>query len=488
MTPSFGVAVTTLNRRELFTTTIDHIRANTPTGTPIIVVDDGSDHPVPPIDGVTLIRHATPRGIARSKNACIATLMDAGVDHLFMFDDDAYPTEPGWEQAYIGSGEQHLSLQLRWRERCRRCRTVTMHNYNTVRGFPTCNVCQPAQAVFEDDRIHAVQWGSGVMMYFTRACIDRIGGFRTEYGRYGIEHWDIATRACNAGLIRYPFMDVLNPKIHAVDAHSRGPRSSVPAPQRAELLARNWELFDTHYKNATDFVPYLEPPVTERVTVCIPRRDTPDRFDAHQRCEQWWNDHGFTVVNADSTPGEPFSCSQARNNAARQAGTNIIVLADADTIPDSVDQISAAVDLLTAGADMVYPFTRFVHIDKLWALKPGDEYKKAPIQQSYANSPGGIFVLHADTLWRYGGFDERFRPGVTASGACFGYDDTSFKLVAETLGTVKRVTGTAWSFNHATTTAGKPDRDFSTTNPNLARHKLYLYAAGKPDVMAELIR
>lgn len=486
---TFGVAVTTLNRRPLFTDTIGHILNTCPPGTPIVVIDDGSDTPVPAIPGVTVIRNPTPHGIARAKNQCLTALMDAGVDHLFLFDDDAHPTGKGWEAGYINSGEHHLSLQLRWVERCRTCHADTMHNYNTVRGFPTCTVCHPEQVVYQDDTMHAVEWGSGVMLYFTRHCIDTIGGFRTDYGRYGIEHWDIATRAANAGLIRHPFTDIVNPKIYAVDAHSRGPRSCVPQNIRAEHLARNWELFQTRFKDSKDFVEYREPKAQDIATVCMPRRDTPDRVDAHNRCHQFWTEHGFTVLSADSDPTQPFSCSEARNNAAAKAGTDIVILADADTIPDSIDQITAAIDMiLTNHADVVWPFSEYVHIDKQWALKTGDEFKAAPIQQRYANSPGGMIVLRKDTLFDFGGFDERFARGVTESGSCFGYDDTSFRLVAETLGVVKRVPGICWSFNHATDARGKPDRDFGVTNPNWARFKLYELAAGKPELMAELVK
>lgn len=31
----------------------------------------------------------------------------------------------------------------------------------------------------------------------------------------------------------------------------------------------------------------------------------------------WWLDNGFAVIDADSDPGKPFLCNQARNNAVR---------------------------------------------------------------------------------------------------------------------------------------------------------------------------
>ena len=131
-------------------------------------------------------------------------------------------------------------------------------------------------------------------------------------------------------------------------------------------------------------------------------------------------------------------------------------------------------------ADLVYPYTVFCHIPMEWATK--DDYTEAPIQRQYVDSPGAVFVIRKDTLQRFGGFDERFVPGA------LGYDDTAFRHVASTLGTVARVPGVAWSFNHATDEHGLPDRDFSENNPNWPLYQLYAFAAGKPAIMRALIQ
>lgn len=182
----------------------------------------------------------------------------------------------------------------------------------------------------------------------------------------------------------------------------------------------------------------------------------------------------------------PFNCAASRNIAVAAADTEVVVVADADTVPDSIGQVDAAVELVVDGvADLVYPFTEFRHIDKRWALEPA--YWRAPAQRRYPDSPGGIFVLTKRTLRRFGGFDERFAAGLSANGSCFGFDDTAFRIVAETLGVVRRVPGIAWSFNHATDPRGAPARDFGRTNPNRARWIQYRAAAGNPAAIAELI-
>lgn len=47
-------------------------------------------------------------GIARHKNKCLELLADAGCEHLFLFDDDAYPLVEDWWRPYVDSPEPHL--------------------------------------------------------------------------------------------------------------------------------------------------------------------------------------------------------------------------------------------------------------------------------------------------------------------------------------------------------------------------------------------
>ena len=53
---------------------------------------------------------------------------------------------------------------------------------------------------------------------------------------------------------------------------------------------------------------------------------------------------GFPVIEADSDPDKPFSVAQARNNAVRRAhGADVIIVADADVVPD-IGSVHAALD------------------------------------------------------------------------------------------------------------------------------------------------
>lgn len=475
MKPTFGVAITTLNRRQQAVQTINEWKRYTPSDVPIFVVDDGSDVPFPDADH----RNSTPQGVAAAKNASIALLMDAGCEYLFLADDDCHPDSDRWWELYIQSGYPHLLHQPREQRICQLCHTPQTHIYNTLKGCFDCTNCSTAvRPAWEDDAFFAPQWAAGVLYYMTRDTIDKVGGLRTEFGRWSSETWEYSYRIRNVLKTPYPFIAPKVDSIHAVDAYTTGKRSSVSQQIRNEHSERNWKLF-LRYRGSTDFVPYRTEPDLN-ATVCFPWRSTPTRGAAHARCFKYWVDHGFRVVEGDSDPELPFLCGKARNNAVKQADTDVVIVADADTIPDDIKQIHDAIDMVThSHADMCYPFTEFRHIDGGWATK---DYTQAPAQQVYFDSPGGIFILRRDVFDKFGGFDERFTPGQG------GYDDTAFRLVCETLGTVARITGVAWSFNHATRSDGKPDRDFSEANRNLPRFRLYEFARGKPDLMRELIK
>jgi hypothetical protein len=204
--------------------------------------------------------------------------------------------------------------------------------------------------------------------------------------------------------------------------------------------------------------------------VCIPWRPQPDRVDAYKRVRAFWESTGWTITEADSDPDLPFSLCEARNNAVKQAKTDVIVVADADTLPD----LGAVWGAVQNPVGVCWPFTKYRHI-------PGDYHNRAdlmsaPIDREYKGSVGGLFVTTQETYWGLGGMDERFEPR-------WGADDVAFRYVAHTLSTVSRKPGIVFSFNHSA------DRDMNkATNPNLMRLELYKFCSGKPDLMRELIK
>lgn len=205
------------------------------------------------------------------------------------------------------------------------------------------------------------------------------------------------------------------------------------------------------------------------VTVAMPWRPTPERFPAHRRIRNFWRHADIPVVEADSLPTQPFNLCEARNNAVRRIRTPVIIVADADTIPD-YGALHQALNDLRPG-EVIWPYQTFRHIPPEWANR--SDLLAAPVDRIYHHSVGGVFLCHRDTYWQLGGMDERFQG--------WGFDDNAFHAVAQTLATVRRLPGVVFSFNHPA------DRDTTDTNPNKARFSLYQFATGKPPIMTQLI-
>ena len=215
-------------------------------------------------------------------------------------------------------------------------------------------------------------------------------------------------------------------------------------------------------------------------TVCIPWRATPDRVPAFERACAFWTGHGYRVISADSDPSQPFLCNQARNDAVRQADTDIVIIADGDTIPENIDQIHQALHMVAEGdADVVWPFDTYRHVtnDSIGREDPRDF---TVVEEYRHGSPGGIIVAARDAYWSINGYDERFVPGAWA------WDDTAFALAAETLLTTRRIPGVVYSFDHEVDNAGHPGRNLDES-PNKPRFMLYEFARHQPELMRALI-
>jgi len=102
--PSIGIGITTHNRNQLVASTLAKIQSVSP-GAKIVIVDDASQ-PRVRIEGANIYRFSNNVGIARAKNKCLELLRDC--EHIFLFDDDTWPTTNGWYIPYVASREPHL--------------------------------------------------------------------------------------------------------------------------------------------------------------------------------------------------------------------------------------------------------------------------------------------------------------------------------------------------------------------------------------------
>ena len=163
-------------------------------------------------------------GIADAKNTCLALLEDC--EHIFLFDNDTYPTVVDWHLPYTESGIKHMSYTFN----------------RKVLGF--YNQC----TIYEKP--------SGCMLYIHNDCLKAVGGFDKEYKIYGGEHEDYSRRVYNAGLTPYPYMDLIVSKtlIHSMDEHNEVVSSLHPTI-RSEFLFNNMNRVNNQV-NSKEFKPY----------------------------------------------------------------------------------------------------------------------------------------------------------------------------------------------------------------------------------------
>lgn len=213
-----GVSITTRNRRPVLMRSLMYWEKYM-TGDTLILVDDASDES---LSGFRTLRSDTRLGVAMSKNRGIAALMDAGCDHLFLVDDDLFPTSSEWWRPYVESPEPHLSHQSK------------------------------DSAIGGDDEHFSVEFPLGYMLYAERRVIDEVGGMDPAFGAWGGEHVEWQRRIHEAGLTTWMYADVRGSNELW---HAEATSSTVGGAERAKMLIATgfqWQ------KPRPRFVPYTE--------------------------------------------------------------------------------------------------------------------------------------------------------------------------------------------------------------------------------------
>ncbi|EDT5747241.1 TPA: glycosyltransferase family 2 protein [Salmonella enterica] len=237
-TSRIGIAISTHNRADVLKRALSQHIQYLPTGALVVAIDDGSKPAAVVPDGVKLLRHETSLGIVASKNASLSALMDAGCEHLFLWDDDAWPIADNWHLPYIESPEPHLAYQF-----------LDLAGRNKLNDL---------SVLYRDDQHVAYTGQRGVMLYYHRSAIDKVGGFDPVYGRGMYEHPDLALRIHNAGLSTWAFADVAGSEdlIHSMDEYEEGTRS-IPRPEREALAKSNAVIYSARRDSGyTAYVPF----------------------------------------------------------------------------------------------------------------------------------------------------------------------------------------------------------------------------------------
>lgn len=213
-----GIGITTHNREHIFNETFKQIKRFTPNAK-IVVVDDASETPCPD----ATFRFKTNVGIAVAKNKCLELLDDC--DHVFLFDDDCWPTQHDWWKPYVESPEPHLMY--------------------IFKDFATGRKLNDTKILYADDTIIGYSHPRGCMLYFDRKVLDVVGGYDTQFGRWGFEHGDLSNRIFNNHMTTFRFADIPNSNrlIHSSDEHETAP-GTVTGKERQLLLNHNRAVYD----------------------------------------------------------------------------------------------------------------------------------------------------------------------------------------------------------------------------------------------------
>ncbi len=287
-----GIAISTHQRADVLKRALEQHMKHLPAGALVVVIDDGSKPAAVVPGGVKLISHDESLGIVASKNASLTALMNAGCEHLFLWDDDAWPIADNWHLPYLESPEPHLAYQF-----------LDLAGTNKLKDMAV---------LYRDDKHIAYTGQRGVMLYYHRSAIEKVGGFDRVYGRGMYEHPDLALRIHNAGLSTWAFADVVGSEklIHSMDEHEEGTRS-IPRPDREALVKRNVGIFNARRDSGyTGFASYSTNPNLV-ITTLLTSQPDPQRggkMKPDPRALQVWADSisgALPIVLADELKESP---------------------------------------------------------------------------------------------------------------------------------------------------------------------------------------
>lgn len=218
-----------------------------------------------------------------------------------------------------------------------------------------------------------------------------------------------------------------------------------------------------------------------RVAVVIPwRGGQPDREAHHKTVRAHLRKLLPDAWHIDADSGQQlFSRAGSRNHGVRLAqdvDADVIVLCDADTLPEA-EPLQAAIDSAHDGL-LHLPYVHFRGLSQNGTRLYLDGTKPEACETELAHdwATGGCLVLTPDAWWRAGGMDERM--------VGYGFEDTAFRIAADALlGPTVKHSGIIWHLWHEKQMGlGSPEH---TANGHLAAR--YVAAEGNAEAVREIV-
>jgi hypothetical protein len=217
------------------------------------------------------------------------------------------------------------------------------------------------------------------------------------------------------------------------------------------------------------------------VAVVIPwRPGTPERIAHHDYVRAHLTALLPDAVHIDVDSGHtPFSRAGSRNEGVRQAqaaGADVVVLCDADTLPEP-EPLHAAIAGATDGV-LHLPYTWYRGLSQRGTQDylAGTPAADCPTDLAHAWATGGVLVIRPDAWWQAGGMDEGFTG--------WGFEDAAFRTAADALlGPAVKHDGTITHLWHPLESGlGSPLHVAGGQ-----RMQRYVDATGQPDAIRALI-
>lgn len=173
-------------------------------------------------------------GPSHARNECLKHF--DGYDHVFLFDDDTYPTCCGWENYFITQASEH-----------------NIHYMAIPEVFG-------GQFVSSDKEMQYWFSALGCFVYQDKVAMDAIGGYNTAYNRYGYEDAGRSRRALQAGLTGhtnawgFPVRGLCY--IHSEDVFGENPTPNIVTSEKLAYIASNQPIYQKEIEGKQLFYPY----------------------------------------------------------------------------------------------------------------------------------------------------------------------------------------------------------------------------------------
>jgi hypothetical protein len=215
------------------------------------------------------------------------------------------------------------------------------------------------------------------------------------------------------------------------------------------------------------------------LTVLVPWRPQPSRIEAFEALKAWYARHlPDAVIRTFDSDDEIFNLSACRNIAIAsiEDENEVVVINDADTVPELAPLLEAIADAATS--TLVHlPYDRYHWLGRegtaqfLAGTEPADCAYELVI-----GARSGVYVTTPKTWWSHGGQDERFRG--------WGFEDAAWYVAHETLlgEAPRRHAGAVYALHHETQLREGPQYD-----RNAALMDRYAASATSREAMAQLV-